>query len=273
MDIRFNKIIALGLVASGLFGSLAAGVLHEAALQGRYGYMLESIRSYDVNERDGKGRTPLHAAFSGRGALKCASEEVVRILLKNGADPNIRDASGATPLHLAARVGPCESGDCLRLLLEGSFEWRFRTAKPNVQDNDGYTPLYMAAAEENLRSGLIRVSPIYPLSESKRALAIKLLIANGAKTDIRGGELQNTPLHAAAFSGFSRVVDELMRGGADPVAQNKLGLTPLALARSEMERKIQRVSEIGAESGRCIAQIRDGYAETLRLLQVAGERR
>jgi hypothetical protein len=50
----------------------------------------------DLNARDSRGYTPLHAAV-GEGDL-----EIVKLLVSVGADVNVRDNAGWTPLHLAA---------------------------------------------------------------------------------------------------------------------------------------------------------------------------
>ncbi len=49
-----------------------------------------------------KGRTPLHFAVIRR------KHEVVRYLLKKGANPNLRDDYGNTPLHYAYENGDVE---------------------------------------------------------------------------------------------------------------------------------------------------------------------
>ena len=65
----------------------------------------------DVNAKDERGRTPLHAA-----ALNgCA--DAVKALIAAGADVNAKDERGQTPLHLAAEMGHAETekalaGDC-----------------------------------------------------------------------------------------------------------------------------------------------------------------
>ena len=65
----------------------------------------------DVNAKDERGRTPLHAAaLNGRS-------DAVKALIAAGADVNAKDERGKTPLHLAAERGHAETakaltGDC-----------------------------------------------------------------------------------------------------------------------------------------------------------------
>ncbi|HEV3030765.1 MAG TPA: ankyrin repeat domain-containing protein [Polyangia bacterium] len=55
----------------------------------------------DPNRRDDEGNTPLHrAVFSARG-----SDEVVRLLRKNGAREDVKNKAGETPKSLAERLG------------------------------------------------------------------------------------------------------------------------------------------------------------------------
>ncbi len=52
-----------------------------------------------MNQKDNIGYTPLHyAAYHGH-------LEIVRFLLKGGADPKLRDKKGQTPLALATERG------------------------------------------------------------------------------------------------------------------------------------------------------------------------
>jgi ankyrin repeat protein len=63
-----------------------------------------------INQKDGKGYSPLHYAAGGGG------EDIARYLLSMGANPNIQDNEGMTPLHIAAGRG---STEVVKLLLEG----------------------------------------------------------------------------------------------------------------------------------------------------------
>ena len=52
-----------------------------------------------VNEKDARGRTPLHfASYAG-------NQEIVAFLLAKGADVRATDPEGFTPLHWAASAG------------------------------------------------------------------------------------------------------------------------------------------------------------------------
>ena len=63
-------------------------------------------------------------------------EDVVLLLLNNGADPNKANNSGRTPLHSAASSG--NSSIVRQLLYSG--------ATPDIQDEFGWTPMFMARA-------------------------------------------------------------------------------------------------------------------------------
>ena len=60
--------------------------------------MKGGIRTDDLELRDGLGMTPLHHA-----AERCDMEglAIVKLLLKNGADPSTKDGDGQTPLSFA----------------------------------------------------------------------------------------------------------------------------------------------------------------------------
>jgi ankyrin repeat protein len=82
-----------------------------------------------VNQQDAIGDTPLlRAAYKG-------NPEIVRMLLRAGAEVNKRDRAGRTPLYLAVNS---RNPEIVRMLLD-------KGAEVNKQNNDGFTPLYWAA--------------------------------------------------------------------------------------------------------------------------------
>src|SRR4030042_2888319 len=60
-----------------------------------------------VNEKDARGRTPLHfASYAG-------NREIVAFLIANGADVRATDPEGFTPLHWAASAGQADAAGAL----------------------------------------------------------------------------------------------------------------------------------------------------------------
>jgi len=88
-----------------------------------------------VDVKDENGYTPLMAA-SAYGKV-----DLVRELLKRGANPNLKDTDGNTAVH------HCDYPECLRVLIDGG-------GKISIRNNDGQTPLdakqeELAEAEED----------------------------------------------------------------------------------------------------------------------------
>lgn len=69
-----------------------------------------------------------------QSAAAARQEVIVRLLLKNGADPNVREQGGYTPLHAAAQNGDEEM---IRTLLYGG-------ADMGIKGNDGKLPIDLA---------------------------------------------------------------------------------------------------------------------------------
>ena len=95
----------------------------------------------DINSQNTAGETPLYWIVKSERQL----EDMVRRLLKHGADPNIGDSDHKTPLHAASSCGSLEA---VRLLLSHG-------AKVDVKDKDGKTPLQVAAS--NVRDALTKL--------------------------------------------------------------------------------------------------------------------
>ena len=97
-----------------------------AALEGRTEIVKALLRKgADVNAKDGTGRTALMFAAINM------HDETVKVLLEHGADVNARADDGATPLMLAASCGDPEIVQALLSRdadLKGSFVQTGKTA-------------------------------------------------------------------------------------------------------------------------------------------------
>ena len=114
------------------------------------------------------------------------------------------DREGRTELHYAAIEGQL---DRVRSLLADGFD-------ASAPDKTGWTSLHCAA--------------------QRLALEIaKLLVQHGADVNAQD-TYGNTPLFREVFAsrGKGEIIDFLRQAGADPMRQNRHGVSPLSLARS-----------------------------------------
>jgi len=91
------------------------------------------IAHADVNEMDGHKRTPLLKA-----ARHNSGNEILQLLLKNGAKPDIADEEGNTPLHFAAMRG---TQDVAKFLMNLG-------ANPYARNNQDLVPYEVATRED-----------------------------------------------------------------------------------------------------------------------------
>jgi len=123
----------------------------------------------DLDERDGKGNTPLQAA------ILAGDEASARLLIAHGADIKSQNHPGSTALHHASSDG---RKDLVFLLLA-------KGAEENAQDNDGDTPLHSAALRGHRE-------------------IVELLLAHGADSRIRNSR-GRTPRDEALRRGHGEI--------------------------------------------------------------------
>ena len=203
-----------------------------AALGGHTEVVRSLLRAgADVNARSRENRTALIEAASRQG-------EVVRLLLDAGADVDAVDDEGTTALHAATSYDEKGTVDLLRS----------RGAAIDPRDRQGQTPLWCAA--DNGYEGLVRVllaaeadvhaadnegrTPLHAAAAAGQDTIVELLLAREAEVDARD-TAGNTPLLLAAAKGFVDVLRRLLDAGAHPGVENEDGRTPLEAAHPSSE--------------------------------------
>jgi uncharacterized protein len=185
------------LLVLAAFGTAAAqGGLVDAVKAGDRAAVRASLdRRVDVNAPQADGTTALHWAVDGD------DPEIVRMLVRAGANARAVNRYGATPLWLAAVNG---SETAIGILVEAG-------ADANTASVDGETVLMVAA-----RTGQVG--------------AVKALLAHGAAVNAKEAWRGQTALMWAAGEGHAGVVEALVERGADIHARSNGGFTALLFA-------------------------------------------
>jgi ankyrin repeat protein len=142
-------------------------------------------------------QTFLHLAVR----LNYYRNDMITLLIDNGAQINAQEGVGKSPLHLAVDRGNIEIA---KILLEKGIDIE-------LKDGYGYTALHIAAYKD------------------KRTLAT-LLINRGAKVNAED-KFGRTPVHLAAYYGSFGVFKALVENGGDLLKRDKEHLTPLEWAK------------------------------------------
>jgi ankyrin repeat protein len=200
--------------------------------------------------RDSHGSAGLHAA-AARG-----HRDVVRLLLRHGADPNARDAGdNASPLHFAAGGGHIE---VVRLLLDAGADvhghgdvhesdvigWATALVGPNDVPSNVGSLLLERGARHHIFSAI---------ATGDLNLIRSLVEDNPEALDRRMSRFEHgqTPLHFAISRQRHDILDLLIELGADLEARDLSGRTALeaAMMRGDKE-AMQRLHEAGAQAPR-----------------------
>ncbi len=182
--------------------------LHWAAAHG-YITIAEYLvqQGANVNTQNNHGQTPLHWA-AAYGYIT-----IVKHLVQQKANVNTQDNCGRTPLHWAAWHGYSEIAQ--HLVQQG--------ACVTIVDSFSCTALHRAVQKkqlvvvDNILKKIEKIENIYIISLKEKQLpVINIRDENG-----------QTPLHWAAWHGYSDIAEHLVQQGANVNIQDTCGRTPL----------------------------------------------
>lgn len=163
-------------------------------------FLLEQ-EGIDLEARESHGSTPLVEAIAFQ------QMEVVEALLERGADINAPGPVGRSALHVEA---PNLDPKMIKWLLE-------RGANPDARDDDGATPLHHAA---------LFLGTVDEFEGIDVESALDLLIESTSDIDAASSHGQ-TPLHVAALWADPWVIKKLLDAGANPLAMDQAGYSPI----------------------------------------------
>ncbi|CAL1278946.1 unnamed protein product [Larinioides sclopetarius] len=194
--------------------SLGAKPIHMAAKEG-YLDILEYVLELGItlDERGESDWTSIHYAAAGNHFKIC------KFLYEKGADVNPVNADGATPLHTAAEMGNLDA--VLTLLEFGAFYDAF--------DKNKKTPLEVTKWwNTRVKIALMFASNLFSAVQSSSHFKLVGLLMAGLDilkfnfVNIKNAK-NTASIHYAAWKGYERIVNILLRYKANPNSRTKNG--------------------------------------------------
>jgi ankyrin repeat protein len=221
--------------------------LFAAAQKGDFETVKNLLTKYpDMKDvrRDG-GWTLLHLSFSSR--------ELVEYLIENGLDIEARSDSQWTPLHSQAYGGHT---DGVELLLEHGADIEAKHAydmTPLVSSVrwdriDVAKLLVEKGANVNATNTLGRTPLIISATEGYSELA-EIFLENNADISVKDDNYKRSALHFAALNGHLKIVEALLKKGAEVDEKDAAGKTPLDYANRYGHEKVAKLLKSSGATG------------------------
>ncbi|PVD35097.1 hypothetical protein C0Q70_06378 [Pomacea canaliculata] len=140
-------------------------------------------------------------------------EEMVKVLIRSGANLNIANADDYTPLGLALSLDNSRGTAIAKMLVRAGAFPNMKSVM-SLMDSIGETPLHIASETNNFPE------------------ACELLLTRGARLNARDHFL-STPLHTSISSRQDSNTEILMQHGADLNAVDKMNAPPLYWCRND----------------------------------------
>ncbi len=182
-----------------------------------------------LSDDDGLGAGMTALMLAAGSFFASNRQHVLQLLIAGGADVNQRGAGGKTAIFYAALAG-AGYADCVEIIIKAG-------ADLNLTDDRGHTVLSAVAAAENYpmfnllmqagasTTGLESVQLIQAATTGNIE-RVRSLLAGNVNLDLdRGAAIGN-----ASAAGHTKIVELLIRAGANVNLRDKLGFTPIASA-------------------------------------------
>lgn len=188
-------------------------------------------RGADIEAKDERGYTPLHAAVRRSGGKM----KIIKFLLEAGVNPNARDPEGQIPLHRSARDWQTAE---VRILLSGGSD-------VNVTDKQGRTPAMISFG--NGRTEMFDLMVAHGANVPADFMAAYEGNTSEVQNIIEKGNAQETfeqgltLLHAAAAGGHALIVELLLTNELDIHSKTQEGYTALHYAAANNHREVAKL--------------------------------
>lgn len=173
-------------------------------------------KTTNLNAINAQGQTPLCAVVSNSEV----NDNVIDLLIANGADINASNKDWETPLHLAVSTYYGNSAADFQAKKQKLMEILIaKGADINTKDNDGNTPLHLALPHKYSSGDDV----------ARSTIMIDYLIAKGAVINLKNNE-GNTILHLTQKKAIAKL---LIAKSADVNSLNNMDNSPLNMAMND----------------------------------------
>lgn len=226
---------------------LARGATWRLVAVARLNRLRPASRLLDVDAPDGAGRTPLHAAAGAGAAGKPGGVAAVRALLAAGAQVATRDDAGNTPLHVAVKAATSATTSANAVAAAAAARGGDGAIDALSSSSATHTPPLLGELEE-LAAGLAEATAATEGQLQRELNDEAAAAAQQQQRQSAGGGVwgpvgraaialascwRATARRWAAVPPQQAIVASLLAAGADPLAPNWQGRTPVHVAAAE----------------------------------------